>query len=294
MGCLWLAEAGATKTNWLCALEGERPSQWRSARLAGLNAEAEGWPHAEETLRTTARFLLIEAGWPSPAALYYYGPALHRTEARQRMQQLLAELWGLPPQRVFVFHDLLGAARGAYPEGKGIVAILGTGSNCAFWDGEVIRRQAGGHGYLLGDEGSGADLGRHLVSALLHNEVPRDIVCRLCSQWPYPSLLELRSAVYSARRPSAFLAGLVPALTALAEHPWVRALVRSRFEAFIRRTWALWPAPRSVRYVGGVAEAFEPLLQAVTEEYGGHFQGVVPGQELAERLLAYHLSQKRD
>lgn len=291
--CLWLAEAGATKTHWGCALEGEGPSLWRWVRRAGLNAEAEGWPQAEETLRTTVRFLLTEAGWPPPTELYYYGPALHRPEAQQRMQRLLAEVGALPLQRVFVFHDLLGAARGAYPEGQGIVAILGTGSNCAFWDGEAIRWQAGGHGYLLGDEGSGADLGRQLISALLHDEVPRYVVRRLEAQGLYTSLHDLRSAVYRAPRPSAFLAGFVPALAALADHPWVRALVRSRFEAFIRRTWARWPAPRPVKYVGGVAEAFEPLLRAVTEEYGGLFQGVVPGRQLAERLLAYHLSSKQ-
>jgi len=292
--CVWLAEAGATKTSWLCALEGEKPDQWRAAQLPGLNAEADGWTQAEGALRAAAQYLLTEVGWPVPTELYYYGPALHRPEAQVRMQHLLAEVWPLSPQKVFVFHDLLGAARGAYPEGKGIVAILGTGSNCAFWDGEAIRRQAGGHGYLLGDEGSGADIGRHLVSALLHDEVPREIASRLWVEGPYSSPLELRQAVYSARRPSAFLAGLVPLIAPLADHPWVRALVQSRFEAFARRTWARWPAPRPIRYIGGVAQAFQPILRTVTEAYGGDFQGVVPSSQLARQLLSYHLQQKKN
>ncbi|MCX7653034.1 MAG: hypothetical protein N2200_09255 [Bacteroidia bacterium] len=281
---LWVADAGASKTDWM-----EAQSRW-SLRTEGLNAEVEGWQRAKEKLFRAAQ-LLREAG-KDISVLYYYGPALHREETREKMRYLLAETLRLPVEKTFVYHDLLGAARAAWGGQAGVVCILGTGSNCALWDGERIHRQAGGHGYLLGDEGSGADLGKAFLSALLHQEVPADLEEAFWNWCPFAagrSLIHLRSLAYASPQPSAFLGEFVPFLAEKQSHPWVRALVMGRLGAFIQRTWGGWLSKLPIRYIGGVANAFEPLLQETTRKYGGVWGGVV--SRVCEALVAYHVQR---
>lgn len=292
-----VVDAGATKTDW--AIARREGGSWKTElfHTVGLNVEVEGWVRAEATLQAAFQRLSPALQGLEALYLYYYGPALHSSSHREVMRGLLAKVFA--PQEVEVFHDLLGAARAAWGERRGIVAILGTGSNCAEWDGERIIRQAGGQGYLLGDEGSGADIGRHFVSALLHDEVPSDVKKAF---WAWiqektdsglggirpTSQQALRTLIYRAERPSALLAGMALFLADLQSHPWVAALVRSRLEAFTQRTWAKWPVPRLIRYVGGVAKAFDSLLREVTASYGTH-QGIVGN--VAEALLQYHLQR---
>lgn len=248
--------------------------------------EVEGEAQAQAKLRSAVESLQAHG---EITEVHYYGPALHRTEAREVMRHLLAEALGLPAQRVYVYHDLLGAARAAWGKAAGIICILGTGSNCAAWDGQSVLRQAGGHGYLLGDEGSGADLGRSFLSALLHDEVPTDVIEAFWRWNPFSDArgaLDLRRAVYASSRPSAFLAQFAPFLSENKQHPWVQALVRQRFRAFIQRTWGRWHPSEKIRYVGGIARAFEELLREETLRYGGQWAGIVPS--VIQALAAYH------
>ncbi len=275
MSC-WIGEAGSTKTDWVNA-------QGEIIRQPGFNIEIEGEAVAYEHFQVT-RQKLLEAGWGLPETIYYYGPALHSAFNREKLRALLAQTF--PEVReIQVEHDLLAAARASWGFEPGIVAILGTGSNCAWWNGHAFERQAGGHGYLLGDEGSGADLGKHLLSALLHGELPSDLATAFAAQFP-TSPLALRQAVYRAVRPSALLASFAPFLSAHLSHPWVKALVLDRFRSFIRRTWGRWPDKLPIRYVGSVALYFAPFLEQATQELGGKWDGVIP--QVALSLLAYH------
>ncbi|MEN2992847.1 MAG: hypothetical protein ABDH91_04760 [Bacteroidia bacterium] len=281
---MWLLEVGATKTDWLIGT----PQGLVRHTLQGLNTEAEGWKAAEAYIERLQQVQKLY-GFARPRHIWYYGPALHEAEARQRLQSLLAEAFGLPREAVEVAHDLLGAARAAWGEAAGIVGILGTGSNCALWDGQALIQQAGGHGYLLGDEGSGADLGRHFLSALLYAEVPADLEAAFWAENPYPEAsapLRLRQKAYTSARPSAFLAGFAPFLARHQRHPWVKALVSERFTHFHRRTWRRWGIRKPIRYIGGVARAFAGLLEATTCAEGGEWGGIVV--DTAEALWAYH------
>lgn len=278
---MWVADAGATKTDWA-----EVETLWHFSG-EGLNVEVEGWPAAREKLLTSIQAL--RAAGKQIDVLHYYGPALHREEMREKMRRLLAELLEVGVEQVWVYHDLLGAARAAWGAQAGIVAILGTGSNCALWDGRQILRQAGGHGYLLGDEGSGADIGKTFLSALLHQEVPTEVEEAFWKWNPFTeadTALAWRTLVYASKQPSALLGSIVPFLAQNQYHPWVKALVRNRVEVFIQRTWGPWASKFGVRYIGGVACAFESLVREVTQDYGGQWGGVIP--QVWKALAAYH------
>ncbi len=283
---LWVADAGATKTDWCCICEG---GQRHFFHQPGLNIEVQGWEAAQQHFASLQALQL-----PRPERVYYYGPALHDEAARQQVQALLAQALALPEKQITVYHDLLGAARAAWGPRAGLVGILGTGSNCAFWDGAAISWQRGGHGYLLSDEGSGADLGRHFVGALLHEEVPSDLMEAFWAEGALgdPSVtspLALRKAIYSSAYPSRLLAAIVPFLHRHVSHPWVEALLRERFSAYVRRTWMAWRGLKSIRYIGGVARTFAPLLAEVTQAYGGQWEGVV--RSVIEALADYHVQQ---
>lgn len=282
-----MADAGATKTDWCIC---ERGGHCAYFQQPGLNVEVQGWKAAREHFAA-----LRNIGASTPGRVYYYGPALHEAEARSQLRKLLAEALSLPESQVEVQHDLIGAARAAWGSAAGLVGILGTGSNCAFWGGKAIVWQRGGHGYLLSDEGSGADLGKHFIGALLHEEVPAALAEAFWAEGflgeiPLTTPLALRKAVYASAYPSRLLAAIVPFLHRHAEHPWVAALIRERFSVYVRRTWLRWQGPKRIRYVGGVARAFAPILAEVTQAYGGRWEGVVPS--VIEALARYHAEQR--
>lgn len=222
-----IAESGASKTAWRCCQDGQLIRAWDSP---GLNPNTLSEPELRARL-AAALPPLTEADRPS--ALYFYGAGLQQATRRELMTRLLRHL--LPAgTHLEVQHDLLAAVR-ATGWSQGMVAILGTGSNACRFEGARIVAQRGGLGYLLGDEGSGTDLSRAWLRAILTESLPPLVIQRSLAALQRPPAVLLRE-VYQTERPAAFLANLMPHLTPLLDERPLRDLVRQRFLAFLDQT----------------------------------------------------------
>jgi hypothetical protein len=277
MAGVLIAESGATKTEWLL----EKGSGSRRHAGLGLNPSQVGEAELRLRLREAA-----EALGEVPGSLYFFGAGSGQAAQAALLRRLLGEAF--PGAAVEIGTDLEAALLAAGRE-EGIVSILGTGSNCCQYRGREIVAQAGGHGYLLGDEGSGADLGRALLRALLMGDLPAALAARLCeAEGATP--LELRTRVYRAPQPGLQLAALSRHLAAWQEEPFVRELLAGRFVEFIGLYLLRLPGAGLLPcdFVGSVAAHYAGPLAEACARHALQMGLVIaqPAEALAERLAS--------
>ncbi len=168
MKTILIADAGSTKVDWAVLTDnGEILARFTTCGINALLVDDE--PHAST---------MAEAGCGipsgvSPDEIFYYGAGCATPDICKKMQSAIHNNW--PEASISVNSDLLGAARSLFGHRKGIACILGTGSNSCLYDGNEITCQIPSLGYILGDEGSGAALGKRLVVDVFKQQLPEDI-----------------------------------------------------------------------------------------------------------------------
>ena len=182
---------------------------------------------------------------------------------------------------------MLAAARGVCGHESGIACILGTGSNSCAYDGNKIVKNVSPLGFILGDEGSGAVLGKLLVGDILKNQMPKKVIDRFFEKYNLTSA-EIIDRVYRQPKPNTFLASFVPFLGENIGEPCIYNLVEESFRSFLRRNvrqydgWDRLP----IGFNGSIAKIYrEPLEEALKEE-GMHLGRIV--QAPMEGLVEYH------
>lgn len=180
-----------------------------------------------------------------------------------------------PQARIEYASDLVAAARAVCGHAPGIAAILGTGSNSCLFDGSAIVRQIPGGGYILGDEGSAAALGRRFVSDYIKKLVPDAVASAFAEKFPadYASLVQ---RVYRESAPARFLGSIAPFLLERYEDPYVEALVDENFRAFFSRMVLRYGEDLPVGVVGGFGYACRPILRRLSAEAGVRLQTFLP------------------
>lgn len=234
----------------------------------------------QERLRSMA----AARGGEAPDEVIAYGAGCGARDRAQRMQDVLAELW--PKSKITVETDLLGAARGLYGHGQGLVLILGTGMNAGHYDGEFVHSPMPSLGFVLGDEGSGADIGKHLLRDALYGLVPEQISAQLFPQGMHlPAILD---AIYRGRSPQAFVASYTAVLAGHLDNNYVHDLVASRFFALARLLGQFFALEerRTARATGSVAWGFRALLATALASKGMELAGVE--RDPINGLLQYH------
>ncbi len=264
---------------------GSTKSTWRSSGdpaaipLSGYNPLQHG--------EIAGRKMLDDlAGALHPAnigELWYYGAGIAGPAQAQHVVALLAAYF--PSAVIHVHSDLLGAARAACGRAPGTVAILGTGSHAAVFDGRDITRQAQSLGYILGDEGSGCDLGKALIRAFFYGDMPQRLATDFASRLPGDRGVFLQ-ALASSSAPNQYLASFTRFISAHPQDEWLAAQVRERFALFIRTHLLPLRPPGPVHVVGSVGCIFADLFEAELSRAGltaGRFI-----REPAETLFELH------
>lgn len=193
--------------------------------------------------------------------------------------------------KVFVASDMLGATRGLLGHEKGVACILGTGSNSCLYDGEQIVKNVPSLGFILGDEGSAATLGKRLVSDLLKNQLGDDLKERFLSQYAI-NQADVIEHVYRQPFPNRWLANLARFCAENIDDPRIHDLVYDHFAQFVKRNISQYYTSEEqkqsmpVGFVGSIAFYYRPVLEQVMNDYGFRvgqiLQDPIPG------LVEYH------
>ena len=259
------ADSGSTKCHW-ALVDGKGASEEaKIIETRGINPVT---CSSEQVKEIIAEGLLPQIKATEVEGIYFYGAGcIANAPATLELQRTLQEIF---PQAttIVVATDMLGAAHALCGHDKGIVCILGTGSNSAFYDGEQLAKNVPPLGYILGDEGGGANLGKTFVSNALKGLMPSEIVDLMYEecQTSYAQIIE---SVYRKPNANRYLASFVPFMARHRDRAEIRRCNDLAFDNFIERNLLQYPDVEKlpINFVGSIAAVFE---QELTEALSRH------------------------
>ena len=278
-----IADGGSTKCEWVVA-DTQNGAILRQFTTEGINPFIRPREEIFGLLKSQIAPIAERYGITE---IYFYGAGA----AFDKVALLREELQRATDcTAVEVYSDMEGAARATVGNGRGVVCILGTGSNSSLCEGGHIAKGVPALGYILGDEGSGAVLGRTLVADVLKGVAPEHIRHDFAREFPDLTQAAVLERVYRKPMANRFLASFAPFMAARLDDDYIYDLVYDCFTRFLRRNVAQYPAA-PVWFVGSVAEYFSrPLCDALRHEdmaLGGIVRSPMEG------LVAYHSGKSR-
>ena len=277
-GVVLIADSGSTKTHW-CVIQNGNVLQ--EIFTDGIN------PFYQTDMEIIALIdsqLITKLKNPEIEFIYFYGAGCSLPDKKILVSRALVRFFG--NAIIEIQSDLLGAARSLFQHEKGVACILGTGSNSCLYDGKEIVQNVSPLGYMLGDEGSGAVLGKLFVADCLKNQLPETLKEKFLAKYELTPAIILEN-VYKKPFPNRFLAQFTPFLSEHIDEPSIFNLVYDSFEAFFVRNVLQYPLEDiKVGFVGSIAHYFCDTLEIVASERGIVISEIV--QNPMEGLVKYH------
>jgi glucosamine kinase len=274
-----VAESGGTKTNW-CAVSDTKETKIIST--IGLNPNFV----SEESFRDALSSEVLP-GLKNPfiEEVWFYGAGCSGKTMEKKVQDAIRSV--LKSAEIYVLSDLAGAARGLLGTGKGFVCMIGTGSNSGYYDGKNISANVPPLGFILGDEGSGASLGKKLLADFLRGIMPPLLAKEFKKDYGAEKD-EIVSHVYRGIFPSRFIGGFVQFLKDHISDPYCRNLVKTSFEEFVQRNLKLYrtKGKTEIAVTGSVAWHFRDILEEVFMK--NDFIITTMARAPIEGLIRYH------
>jgi len=217
--------------------------------------------------------------------IFFYGSGCNNPEKNNLVKEALFNFFKCSD--ILVESDLLGAARSLCQHKVGIACILGTGSNSCYYDGVEIANHVSPLGFILGDEGSGAVLGKRLVSDILKNQLPGAITDIFWKSHP-TTTAEILENVYRKPFPNRYLASFTKFLSDNITNSEIERIVIESFNEFIARNLMQYPTIQTteINFAGSIAYYFRDQLKQALEGYDLQLGSVV--QSPMQGLISYH------
>lgn len=275
---LLIADSGSTKTDWRIIQHGK---ETHAITTKGMNPFFQTPSEMETELRSS---LLPHLPVTPFDAIYFYGAGC-TPEKSQVVAQTLQQCIKVK-ECIEVHSDLLAAARGLCGHQPGIACILGTGSNSCFFDGTAITANVPALGFILGDEGSGANLGKRLVGDLLKNQLGDELKNKFFRQFN-TSMAEVIDKVYRQPFPSRYLASLNVFLEQNRTHEGIHRLLVRAFQDFIERNVMQYSYEKyAMNCIGTIAVVYQPELAEAADRCGVTLGKICKSP--TEGLIQYH------
>lgn len=255
-----IVESGATKSDW--RVLGQDGREVKRFLRAGTNVSS----MKLEDIKATLTEAFASEGLEKAAGFYLYTAGVVTPEIADELVNHLRSLAQI--DEIEINNDLMGAARGACGHEPGIAAILGTGSNTCFYDGSTLSQKVYSGGYVIGDEGSGASLGKLFLADFIKGLVPDEIARDFAKEFD-SSYTGIVQGVYRSASPSGYLGSLAPFILRHYSHPYAKALVDKNFQSFIDRSLLRYDAARyPVGIVGGFGWACKDIITPLLDKAG--------------------------
>jgi glucosamine kinase len=278
-----IADSGSTKTQWSVA---DQEKSLMFIPTQGINPYFQS---EEDILKIIKTELLPFLTFPLQSLqIFFYGAGCGSAEKNKIVETALSKAF--TDANIKVNNDLLGAARALCGSNKGIAAILGTGSNTCYYDGEKIAEhpESSGLGYILGDEGSGAHIGKTFIQAYLNKELPVSVAEKFYQSFKLKKD-DILDAVYKRPMPNRFLASFSKFINENMADEYLTSLVTDCFIQFFNKHICKYSQHKNIplNCVGSVAYNYRTILQKVALS-----KGVTIGKIISnpiEELTQYHI-----
>lgn len=275
-----IADSGSTKTAW-CLISGNQ--RVKDITTKGINPFYQTEEEIEAELKNT---LCQEIGGENKInSVYFYGAGCADSQINNKLAKTLQQV--LKSDKAGVSSDMLGAARGIFKHQKGIACIMGTGSNSAYYDGNEIVKSIPAGGFIIGDEGSGAVLGKTLIADYIKNQMPENILAEF-KKFYNGTYLDVVNHVYKQPFPNRWLANFTKFMYEKREDDYIHNMIVNSFTLFFNRNIKQFDSWKDmeVGFVGSIAYYFEKELKEAAQKCEITVSEIY--QNPIEGLIEYH------
>jgi len=276
-----IADSGSTKCEWCLLYDGKKKKvDTQGISPYFLDAAGIGRVMSQELVPALKKWEVDE--------VYYYGTGCKDPENQKIVKKAISGIFR--GAKVNVTHDLMGAAVALCGLEKGVACILGTGSNSCYFDGKKIVKNSPGLGYVLGDEGSGAYLGKKVLQYYLYNTFDEELRYKFDAKYTTNGK-EILAAVYKQPLPNRYLASFTLFLVENRGHYMVENIIEDGLNDFFfnhlckyRESWKL-----PIHFVGGVAYGFRDVVKDLCSTYEFELGSIL--QKPMDGLIKFHQKQ---
>ena len=275
-----IADSGATKTDWCLLQQGEIIHRFNTKGISPV------FQSQEEIAKEIKTHVCPQLREKMPEAIFFYGSGCIPEKIESVKNAIQSSF---PIDKVEVHSDLVAAAHALCGNKPGIACILGTGSNSCEWNGKEITKQISPLGFILGDEGSGASMGKLLVGDVLKNQLTEGLKEKFLEQYSLTPAIIIDN-VYRKPFPSRFLASVSPFILQNIEDESIERIVKQSFLDFFERNVMQYNYEKhNPHFVGSIAYYYAEILHEVAQE-----KGIIIGkieQSPMEGLVEYYKSK---
>ncbi len=278
-GIKLIADSGATKAEW-CLIKGKKK---KTIFTLGISPYL---MNTEQIVKLLQKELKPKLKNERITEIHFYGTGCSNPQNVKNIRAALKEVFA-STKKINIDTDLMAAARALCLNEKGIACILGTGSNSCYYNGKRIVKNSPGLGYVLGDEGSGAFLGRKVIQHYLYKTFDEDLTARFDAKYK-TSHIEILDKVYKQPLPNRYMASFALFLAENRGHYMIENIIEDSLNDFFfshlykyRESW-LYP----IHFTGGVAYAFRDVLKSLCAGYELQLGRVLKNP--MQGLIEYH------
>lgn len=255
-----IADSGGSKIDWRLLKNDRSIGQ---ANTPGFNPYYQPVNDLHQTLSATISPLATE----EVTNIFFYGAGVSSEKNQDVVRNCFKEFF--PKAKIEIGWDLLAAARALCGREPGIACIMGTGSNSCLYDGKEITGNVANLGWILADEGSGANIGRKFLVDYLREKFPPALAKQFHERFPF-TREEFLEKVYQKEKPSAFLASFMRFIFQHLDEQYCYKLVYNSFLEFYENNVMRYPNYQNlkVHFVGSVAFYFSDILRQVANDKG--------------------------
>lgn len=274
-----IADSGATKTTW-CLTGG------KGNKIIHTQGLSPYYFSADQIAETIVNELLPSLKSKEITEIHYYGTGCATAPMQQIVKKGIKK--AIPGAgKIAVESDLFGAARALCGNDKGVACILGTGSNSCVFSGKKITKNNPAPGYILGDEGSGAYLGKKVLQHFIYQTFDEDLMHRFKEKFQ-TEYREILDHVYKQPWPNRYMAGFATFLSENRGHYMVENILEDGLSDFFMthlfKYTETWSNP--IHFCGSIAWHFRDKLIELCEGFqlspGRILQGPIDG------LIEFH------
>lgn len=254
-----IADSGSTKCEW-CLLDNGRKKTIVSTGISPY------FLSLDQIVALLQKELLPKLKSAEPSAIFFYGTGLAAPENAKLMKAAIKKVFS--KAKINVATDMLGAARALCGNQKGVVCILGTGSNSCYFDGRKIVKNSPGLGYVLGDEGSGAYLGKKVIQYYLYKTFDEELQLSFDKKFGITAA-EILDRVYKQPFPNRYLATFAHFLAENRGHYMIENILEDGINDFffthLHKYAQSWTSP--IHFTGSIAFAFKDVIKDLCSSY---------------------------
>jgi N-acetylglucosamine kinase-like BadF-type ATPase len=280
-----LVDSGSTKADWI-AID-ENGKVLFTTQTLGLNPEV---LDKEEIISRLDDKFDISHNKLKATDLYFYGAGC----GTERMKKFLSDVFKeyFPNAVINVHEDTYAAVYATTPKDQeAIVCILGTGSNCSFFDGKILHQKVQSLGYIAMDDGSGNRFGRHLLRDYYFNKMPKELASEFEEEYNLDADY-IKENLYKEANPNAYLATFAKFIIKHKDNEFCKKIIRKELKDFTKNYIMQYENCKEVpvHFVGSIAFYLKDELESVLSKYEIKIGNVL--RRPIDGLIAYHILNK--